>query len=275
VATVAISGTGAGVGAGGLTLTPSTVAPGGTVTVTGIGFTPSESVTLTTSDGYTLGTVTADSAGNVNQAITVPSTIPTGTKTVTARGLTSGRTGVATVAISGTGAGAGAIGVSPSTLGPGQPGTLTASGFSPGETVAFTTSDGYTLGTATADANGNVSQTFTLPANISGGTKSVVARGLTSGRTAGGSLVVSGTTVPTIASSPTGVTLPATVATSPPAAVTASPGTTSDIPVTGSNSRRLALFALAIGLYGLVLLSVRTSGMRLHRRIRGAHRPAG
>ena len=65
-----------------------TVAAGGTVTVTGSGFQPSEPVNIVLNDPVTF-TTTADATGAINDTITIPSTVPAGSYTMTITGQTS------------------------------------------------------------------------------------------------------------------------------------------------------------------------------------------
>jgi len=82
--------------------------------------------------------------------------------------------------------------------------TVTGSGFAPGELVTATMfSDPYVIGTKPADAQGNVTFTWTLPAGTAAGTHTVVLSGQQSGSgqqafavAADGSLSQTGATVP-------------------------------------------------------------------------------
>jgi LPXTG-motif cell wall-anchored protein len=74
-------------------LSTSTVAPGGTVTITAEGFEAGETVEATLhSTPIELGTTTADGDGNVTMTVTIPSDVEPGAHTVELRGLSSGRT---------------------------------------------------------------------------------------------------------------------------------------------------------------------------------------
>jgi len=75
-------------GAATLTFDPAQAAPGASLTVTGTGFRPGESVTLTF-NGPTVGTATADTGGNVTWTFTVPSALGPGQYGVTATGAAS------------------------------------------------------------------------------------------------------------------------------------------------------------------------------------------
>ena len=79
--------------AGALSVSPSHVPAGGTITVNGTGFAGGELVSITLhSQEVLLATLTADSAGTVSGEAVVPAATADGTHTVVALGLTSGRT---------------------------------------------------------------------------------------------------------------------------------------------------------------------------------------
>ncbi len=69
-----------------LTLAPTSINPGGQVTVTGMSWYPPQALTLTISDanGNAVFTtaITPDSNGNINQQLTIPTTVQDGTYTV-------------------------------------------------------------------------------------------------------------------------------------------------------------------------------------------------
>jgi hypothetical protein len=90
------------------------------------------------------------------------------------------------------------------TLAAGRQQTVTAGGFTPGETVRGTLySTPIDLGTAVADAQGVVTFTFTVPADLEVGVHTVTALGLTSGTTSTVTFAV--TTTETAALATTGV----------------------------------------------------------------------
>jgi len=75
-----------------IALDASTVRAGDPLTVTGAGFLPGEQVQVWIhSDPVLAGVFTADAAGGVRAAITVPADLPAGTHQVELRGVTSGR----------------------------------------------------------------------------------------------------------------------------------------------------------------------------------------
>ncbi len=75
-----VSSGGGPVGSGG------TLSPGATVTITGSGFQPNETVTVLLDSHSTLATVTADSAGEVSATVTLPSTLAAGQHTLILHG---------------------------------------------------------------------------------------------------------------------------------------------------------------------------------------------
>jgi alpha-L-fucosidase len=81
---------------------PSTVAAGGTTTVTGSGFTPCAEVTLTLhSDPVALGTVTADATGAFSKPVTIPASTPAGSHTIT--GTAGSTNGIVTLTVTAAG----------------------------------------------------------------------------------------------------------------------------------------------------------------------------
>lgn len=157
-------------------LTPSEyyAAPGSTITMSGNGFAPNESIALFVND-LSVGTASASALGNfAPTSLTLPGT-PNTTASVRAQGSMSGA--IATVGIT--------IGqyypnVTPSAwfTYPGNSVTFSGSGFGPNETVLMT---GAMTGNATTDGNGNFSGlTSTVPSSLSG-TAAVVFSGTQSG----------------------------------------------------------------------------------------------
>ena len=93
-----------------ISVSSSTVAPGGSDTVSGTNFTPNSSVSLSLhSDPVDLGTVTTDGSGNFSAAVTIPSSTATGSHTIEALDTPTGdvATAAITVSTSGTGTGGG------------------------------------------------------------------------------------------------------------------------------------------------------------------------
>ncbi|SDF61869.1 hypothetical protein [Klenkia brasiliensis] len=86
------------------------------------------------------------------------------------------------------------------TVAAGRQQTITAGGFTPGETARGTLySTPVDLGTAVADAQGMATFTFTLPAGFEPGTHTVTAVGLTSGATSSVTFTVTSGSTPALA----------------------------------------------------------------------------
>jgi len=185
------------------------VEPGAAAAVTGAGFAPDEEVTVTLALGDAGGDVTVtdrtDAAGALATSVTVPVGTAGGTYPVTALGAVSQTAASDELTVAGE-QGPGEPGEpgpgepgGPGDPGPGQPGwtpelrvladsavrgtvvPVDGSGFAPGETVALTLfSDPIALGTLTADGDGIVRGSFTVPAAASTGAHEVEALGGTS-----------------------------------------------------------------------------------------------
>lgn len=85
-----------------ITVSPTVVAPGGTVTITCTGFDPGETVIIVLhTDPVTLGTATADPSGDVHTTVTIPTNTTPGQHTITVTGETSGLTLSATITVEG------------------------------------------------------------------------------------------------------------------------------------------------------------------------------
>ncbi|AEV84032.1 hypothetical protein ACWT_3010 [Actinoplanes sp. SE50] len=68
--------------------TDNTVAPGGTVTITGEGYAPFSTVTVIIySSPLNLGTATADAQGRISVTVTIPSGLPIGDHSIVASGV--------------------------------------------------------------------------------------------------------------------------------------------------------------------------------------------
>jgi hypothetical protein len=90
-----------------------TPAAGGTITFSGSGFLPGETITITLDNGTTFPSVVANAAGAFSTTITLSAGL-SGTHTLTATGTTSGRTSSTTIQVAAASANAG---VAPSTGG--------------------------------------------------------------------------------------------------------------------------------------------------------------
>ena len=114
----------------------TSVAQGGTVSVSGSGFAPNEKVALELhSDVIVLGEATADAAGSFSTSVTVPGTAPVGDHELVATGADSGRTASTALSVTaadpGTGGGSGAGGGTGST-GSGSGGGASSAGSNAG-----------------------------------------------------------------------------------------------------------------------------------------------
>ncbi len=169
---VTVTGTGSTVGCGtlvgSLTLTPNTVAPGGTFTLTGSGFSPN--VTVTSNLGIQPPTTPS---GTFSVNYTVPTTVTPGTYTVTA--CDSAHTSAATLVVSGTAVGGTAsLGVSPGIVTVGQSVTVNGSGFNTSGTVTISGS-GIPISTASLTSSGTFSTTVPTLVNTATGTYTLSA----------------------------------------------------------------------------------------------------
>ena len=191
-----------------LQLSSSSGLPGSTVTANGSGFTPGETVDVTF-NGQSVGSPTANTGGTFSLAFTVPNT-PPGQYGVLAKGQTSGASASASFTIN---QGAAALTFDPAQAAPGASVTVTGTGFRPGETVTLSF-NGPTVGTETADTNGKVVFTFTVPATLGPGQYGVTATGQTSNSVVNATytLVASATPVATAVATTTPTPAPATQA---------------------------------------------------------------
>jgi hypothetical protein len=188
-----------------LSLSSTSGLPGAAITANGQGFQPGETVDVTF-NGQAVGQPTTNSGGTWSLSFKVPSMAP-GEYGVLAKGRASALSASSSFTINQGGA---ALSFNPTQAAPGTSLTVTGSGFQPGETVQLTF-NGATVGTSTADTNGGVSFTLTVP-TLSAGQYGVTATGQTSG------VVVNSTY--TIIAGPTPV---ATAAATPAPSPTAGP----------------------------------------------------
>jgi outer membrane protein assembly factor BamB len=166
-----------------------TAGPVGTSTiVSGAGYTPGEVVNVIWSysgpgTGKSVATTTAGASGLVNVSFNVP-TATSGSHTVAVIGATSGslvkdvfkvQTGLAS---------------NPATTPPGSNVTLAGTGYQANEPVHIylDSASGTPFATATADANGNISQAAAIPASATPGSHNLVGVGQTSGTSLTGAL---------------------------------------------------------------------------------------
>lgn len=183
-----------------ISLGSTTVAPGTSLAISGSGFTPNETVTITLPSGGTT-TATADTSGNLSTSVTIPAGLISGSNTISAIGSSSQVRVTASLTIA-----APTLTASSSSVNAGSSVSLSGTGFAPGESVTLTDSNGGSQ-TTTADSQGKVSATAAIAATQGSGTVTYTATGATSKS-------VASTTVSVIAVAPTAVptVMPTTVA---------------------------------------------------------------
>jgi hypothetical protein len=137
-----------------ITVDPTTANPGGTTTVTGTGFAPNETVTITIPGGDPV-TVTTNGDGDFTQPVTIPAGTPAGPITITATGDTSNTPADADVTVVPYET---AITADPDTLLPGTSTTITGTGFAPNESVSVSIPGGTPV-VVTADPVGHGGRT--------------------------------------------------------------------------------------------------------------------
>ena len=207
-----------------LTLSTSNGLPGAQVTANGSGFQGGETVDVLM-NGQNVGSPTAGNNGTFSLSFTVPSFAP-GQYGVTATGRGSGRTAATNFTVNQGGA---TLTFNPTQAAPGTSLTVTGAGFQPGETVTLSF-NGPTVGTATADTNGKVTWTFTVPSNLGPGQYGVTATGGSSGQVVNASY--------TLIAGPTAVaTAQATAAPAATATPVASPQAVPNAPAMAHDNR--------------------------------------
>jgi hypothetical protein len=165
-----------------ISVSSSTVAAGTSVTLTGSGFVPSETITITLPGGGTT-TASADSNGKLSTQVTIPGGTA-GTATISAVGASSQSKASTSITII-----APSLNSSLAFVNPGGSVTLTGSGFAPGEAVALSNSNGATQG-VTANSSGSFTTTFGTSSAQPAGTITFTAQGATSKATASTTVTV-------------------------------------------------------------------------------------
>ncbi|MDQ2742233.1 MAG: hypothetical protein M3Z66_08030 [Chloroflexota bacterium] len=200
-----------------ITVSPTSAAPGGTVTVTGSGLTPSTTyllrLTYTTNANVTQNfdqSVTTGSTGSFSAPLTVPTNAANGTYTIHLYTGNSTSPGTDLVDVTLTVSATTAITVSPQTVTAGTTTTITVSGtgFGPSETVTSSYTAALTGGgtqqetvSVTTNAAGAFTATLNVPTNLVPGSYTISAAGNPSGKTAQTSFTASPT--PAITLNPT------------------------------------------------------------------------
>jgi hypothetical protein len=174
-----------------VTVSPSTSQPGGSIQIRGGGFSVNASIAVTVSVPlYGGGTRTLTSTahtgsdGAFSTTLTLPGNAAPGSLTVVARGPNTTRQTSFTVS-----ALHAAITISPLSLIPGGNATVAGSGFLANDTIQITVQIATTSGPRTlnasvhTDSNGRFTTTIAIPTSTSGGTYTVQAKSLGTGRT--------------------------------------------------------------------------------------------
>lgn len=147
---------------------------GASATITGSGFLPGETVTLTRGESAA-GTTVANGSGAISATVAIPNGAATGATTISARGATSAATATTTTTVL---AYDPAISATPSAVQAGASTTVSGLGFAPNETVALTWAGTGT--TTQASASGRISATITVPNGRAAGPLEIAALGETS-----------------------------------------------------------------------------------------------
>jgi hypothetical protein len=134
--------------------------PGTSVTATGTGFQPGETVQVFF-NGAQVGTPLADTTGTFRTTFTIPS-LPNGSYQADAKGQSSGDTASAPFTVGGA-----SVMLSASSGPVGTNLTATGSGFAPGTSVRVLFADAL-VDTQTANTNGSVTSNFAIPRVVAG-----------------------------------------------------------------------------------------------------------
>jgi hypothetical protein len=200
-----------------LTLSSTTGLPGATVTANGTGFQPNETVDVTF-NGQAIGQPTTNSGGTWSLSFKVPNMAP-GTYGLAAKGRASNATVSTEFKINTGGA---TLNFNPTQAAPGTTLTVVGAGFQPGESVQLSF-NGPVVATETADTNGAVTWTFTVP-TLGAGQYGVTATAETSGVVVNANYTVLAGPAAVATTAPTPAPAPAPAATATPApAATAVP----------------------------------------------------
>jgi len=178
-----------------VTVSPTQIAAGATVAVTGTGFQPSESVVLelaTTGSGAAVTqlppAVHADANGAFSaSSVSIPTSTPAGNYVIIALGLSSNRSAQTPLSVTAPKA---TLTVNPTTFAPDDNIQVSGTNFLPGEvvTIALATTSGSTsivLGQVHADNSGNIGPSkLQVPFGVTSAATQLIATGQSSNRTA-------------------------------------------------------------------------------------------
>jgi hypothetical protein len=181
-----------------MTLSSNSGLPGATITANGSGFQANETVDVTF-NGQAVGSPTVNGQGTWSLAFKVPNLVP-GDYGLVGKGRALSDSASATFTIKPGGA---TLSFNPAQAAPGAQVTVTGAGFQPGESATLTF-NGPTVGTATADTNGDVTWTFTIPATLAAGQYGATATGETSGVTVNTTYTLIAGPTPVATAQPTG-----------------------------------------------------------------------
>lgn len=192
-----------------LTADPTSLPQGGTTTVTGTGYEPGETVTLSGPCVVPPVTVTADPSGGFSTPVTLSATCPVGPTTVTGEGAVSQTPATVTVTISGPAYNT-AITATPSSIPQGSSPVIAGTGFAPGESVTVTlpAKDGVgpvvLTGVAVAP-DGTFSTPLAVPATYPLGAVTIDAVGAVSNTPASAAVTIIPAGAPALSANPASV----------------------------------------------------------------------
>ncbi|MEG9246531.1 choice-of-anchor G family protein [Arthrobacter sp. Soc17.1.1.1] len=236
-----------------ITVDPATVVAGSSTTVTGVGFAAGETVTLSipgVNGGAPIsGTTTANDDGEITATLLVPGTYPAGDVVVTARGVVSATAVTAgfeityrtAITVPATVAAGGDLGVSGTGFAAGETVTLSIPGVNGGPAVS---------GTTTANGDGEIIATLTVPGDYPAGDVVVTARGAVSR--------VAATDTTAVTYDPT-ITVPATVVAGDGITVTGdgfAPGETVTVSIPGVDGDEQISVGTTAGAEGTITVTV-------------------
>ncbi|AJT41231.1 choice-of-anchor G family protein [Psychromicrobium lacuslunae] len=197
-----------------LTADPTSLPQGGTTTVTGTGYEPGETVTISGPCVTPPVTITADPSGGFSTPVTLSASCPVGPTTITAEGNVSQTPATATVTISGPAYNT-AITATPSSVPQGSSPVIAGTGFAPGESVTVTlpAKDGVgpvVVSGVTVAPDGTFSTPLTVPATYPLGAVNIDAVGAVSNTPASTAVTIVPAGAPALSANPASVAQGAT-----------------------------------------------------------------